>query len=57
MKKLVLLLMLASAVMLCTSCVKSCVCVNPDTDVVTDLNIDPTESCSNYSSSDRGTCS
>jgi hypothetical protein len=58
MKKITLItILVCSIAFLSQSCVKSCTCINPDTDRVTDLEIDPSESCSDYSNATLGNCS
>ena len=58
MKKIIFLILLGCfmAIFL-PSCLKNCTCENPDTGKVSDIDIDPAESCSAYSNADRGICS
>jgi peptidoglycan hydrolase CwlO-like protein len=56
MKKLIFVLILASGAFFSQSCVKSCVCENPDSGNLTEIEISPTESCSEHSNSKIGDC-
>jgi len=58
MKKLLFLIILGGGMILfLPSCIKNCTCENPDTGVITDIEIDPAESCNAYSNAARGECS
>ena len=58
MKKLIFLVIFGCGMALfLQSCIKNCTCENPDTNKVVDIEIDPSESCSDYSNKDWGVCS
>ena len=59
MKKITLITILACSIaLLSQSCVKSCLCINPNaTPPETEIEIDPAASCSDYSNATLGTCS
>jgi len=57
MKKLILLVILGIGTFFMFSCTKSCTCVNPDTEKVKEIEINPSEKCSSRSNSTLGDCS
>jgi len=52
-KTLVIILALAVLAPFLYSCTKSCTCVNPDTDKVTEIEVQPNEKCSKLDNSSR----
>ena len=58
MKKLIFLIVFGCFLsFFLQSCVKGCTCENPDTNKITDIEISPFESCSDYSNKTLGVCS
>jgi len=57
MKKIILIIIfLALMAPLLQSCTHSCTCENPD-GKITDIDINPSENCNDYSNATRGDCS
>ena len=56
MKKLFIIISLVFGAFFWQSCTKTCTCI-PDKGNPTEIEIDPSESCSIYSNAERGKCS
>jgi hypothetical protein len=57
MKKTIVLTLLAGTALFWQSCTKSCTCENPDNSTPTEIEISPSEKCSDYSGIEYGNCS
>jgi len=57
MKKLILLVILGIGTFFVFSCTKSCTCDNPNTGVVQEIEVDPSDNCSSHSNVELGSCS
>jgi hypothetical protein len=58
MKKTIILIVFGCGMaFLSQSCESSCACENPETGKITDIDIQPSESCSDYSGPVYGNCS